>query len=270
MRLSEVLNRAPDSTRTQIENFLGSRRIGWGQHKKIDVGRVVHNFYCLTCSDLRTFVSGDVLTCLVAGEGLVSLDVTLRCPVCNASVEAWYLVASEGDMYSHAPTVYLDRYTENRRDAVRGVGVGSGQFEDLLERAQVAYDGQLGAGSMIYLRKIFELITAEVATAAGISTIRPSGARKPFRELLQEVDSVHHIIPTRFSNDAYRLFSELSEVIHGDSNEEVALLKYIPCRQLVVSVINNVKGDSAIAGAIDALGWDVDNLVAIAGEEVVS
>lgn len=270
MRLSEVLNRAPDSTRTQVENFLGTRRVPWGQHKKVEVGRVVHNFYCRTCEDLRTFVSGETLTCLVAGDELVSLDVTLRCPVCSASVEAWYLIASDGDLYTQAPTVYLDRYTENRREAVRGIGVGAGQFEDLLECAQTAYDSQLGAGAMIYLRKIFELITVGVATTAGISTTRAGGSRKPFRELLREVDNEHKIIPARFASDGYRLFSELSEVIHGDSSEEVALLKYLPCRQLVISVINNVMGAQAIAGAIDALGWDIGNLTAIAGEEVIS
>lgn len=270
MRLSEVLNRAPETDRTQVENFLGARRIGWGQHKKIEVGRVVHNFSCRTCGDLRTFVSGDSLSCLVAGDQLVSIDATLKCPVCASSVEAWYLVASEGDLYTQAPVVYLERYTENRRDLARGVETGAGQFEDLLERAKIAYENQLGAGSMIYLRKIFEAVTAEVATVAGISTLRPKGSRKPFRELLEEVDGQHHIIPAKFSNNGYRLFSELSEVIHGGSSEEVALLKYLPCRQLILSVIDNVKGDQAMAHAIDALGWDIDDLAAVAGEEVVS
>ena len=270
MRLSEVLNRAPDTSRTQVENFLGTRRVGWGQNKKIEVGRVVHNFYCRMCSDLRTFLSGDSLSCLIAGDQLVSIDTTLKCPTCASSVETWYLVASEGDIYAQAPVVYLERYTENRRDSVRGAGVGAGGFDDLLECAQTAYDNQLGAGSMVYLRKIFEAVTREVATVAGISTTKTSGRPRPFRELLQEVDGQHHIIPPRFSNSAYMLFSELSEVIHGDANEEMALLKYLPCRQLVLSVINNVKGNDDIGSAIDALGWDVDNLAAIAGEEVIS
>jgi hypothetical protein len=268
MRLSEVLNRAPDTARTQVENFLGARRIGWGQHKKIEVGRVVHNFFCRICGDLRTFASGDTLSCLVADDQLVSIDATLKCPVCASSAEAWYLVASEGDLYTQAPVVYLERYTANRRDLASGVG-GAGEFEDLLERAQIAYENQLGAGSMIYLRKMFEAITMEVASVAGISITRPSGARKPFRELLEEVDGRHHIIPAMFSNNGYRLFSELSEVIHGGASEEMALLKYAPCRQLILSVINNVKGDQAIARAIDALGWDIEDLAAIAGEEVV-
>lgn len=270
MRLSDVLNKAPDNARTQVENFLGARRVGWGQSKKIEVGTVVHNFYCRMCGDLRTFSSGSSLSCLVAGEKLVSIDATLKCPTCPSTVEAWYLVASEGDLYAQAPVVYLERYTENRRDSVRGAGVGPGDFDDVLERAQTAYENQLGAGAMIYLRKIFEAITTEVATVAGIPTTRANGRPRPFRDLLQEVDGQHHIIPLRFSNNGYTLFSELSAVIHGDSSEEMALLKYLPCRQLVLSVINNVKGNADIAGAIDDLGWDVDDLAAIAGEEVAT
>lgn len=270
MRLSDVLNRAPDTAKTQVENFLGARKVAWGQHKKIDVGKVVHNFYCRICSDFRTFLSSEVLMCLVTGDRQVSIDAALRCPVCSSSVEAWYLVASEGDLYAHTPTVFLERYTENRRDSATSAGADPGQFEDLLERAEIAYEGQLGAGSMIYLRKIFEAVTTEVATVAGIATTGRNGSRKPFRTLLEEVDRTHHIIPRRFSNNGYLLFAELSEVIHGNSSEEMALLKYLPCRQLVLSVVNNVKGDQAMASAIDALGWDVENLDALAGEEVIS
>lgn len=270
MRLSDVLNKAPDTSRTQVENFLGTRRVGWGQSKKIEVGTVVHNFYCRKCSDLRTYNSGSSLSCLVAGEQLVSIDATFKCPTCPSTVEAWYLVASEGDLYTQAPVVYLERYTENRHDSVRGAEVAGGDFDDLLECARTAYENKLGAGAMVYLRKIFEAITTEVANVAGIPTTKPSGRPRPFRELLQEVDGQHHIIPLRFSSNGYTLFSELSGVIHGDSNEEKALLKYSPCRQLVLSVINNVNSNDDIASAIDALGWDVDDLAVIAGEEVAS
>jgi hypothetical protein len=269
VRLSDVLSKAPDATEAQVEGFLGTRRIGWGQHKKLRVGKVGLNFFCRKCSDIRTFMSGDELSCLVAGECTVSIDVTLRCPICESRVETWFLVACDGDFYAQAPVVHLERYTENLRDSASRVGAGAGQFEDLLERAQIAYEDHLGVGAMIYLRKIYEAITAEVATVAGISTTRLNGARKPFRELLEEVDGQHHIIPARFSNNGYRLFSELSEVIHGGSSEEVALLKYLPCRQLVLSVINNVQGDQAMARAIDALGWNIDDLGAIAGKEVI-
>ena len=117
-------------------------------------------------------MSGDELSYLVAGECTVSIDVTLRCPICESPVETWFLVACDEDFYAQAPVVHLERYTENLRESASRVGAGFGQFEDLLERAQIAYEDHLGVGSMIYLRKIYEAITTEVATVAGISTTR--------------------------------------------------------------------------------------------------
>jgi hypothetical protein len=268
--LSDVLSKAPDTAEAQVEGFLGTRRMGWGQHKKIRVGKVALNFFCRKCTDIRTFMSGNELSCLVAGECTISIDVTLRCPLCESPVEAWFLVACNGDFYTQAPVVHLERYTENRRDSASRVGIDSGHFEDLLERAQIAYEDHLGAGSMIYLRKIFEAITTQVANIANIPVTTPKDKRKPFRDLLEEVDKQHHIIPARFASNGYRLFSELSEVIHGASSEEEALRKYLPCRQLTIGVVVNVRNDQNMASAIGALGWDVDDLAAIVGKEDAS
>jgi hypothetical protein len=268
MRLSDVLNKAPSQERLQVERFLGHKRLPWGKNKTIEVGTVIHNFNCMTCGDDRTFISGNKLTALIAGENMVSIDIALKCPVCNSSVESWYLIKSEDDLYSLNPTVYLVRYTENRRGAARGVGVGAGQFEDLLDQAHIAFANQLGAGSMVYLRKIFEMVTYQVAATAGIATLQPNGHRRSFKSLLTEVDREHRIIPSKFSDNGYTLFSELSEVIHGDSDEEEALRKFSACRQLVLSVVQNVKGDQEIAAALDTLGWDLTNVPTINTEEV--
>lgn len=270
MRLSDVLNKAPDTTKAQVEGFLGTRRIPWGRHKKIDIGKVAHNFYCKKCSDIRTFRSGDELYCLIASERTVSIDATLGCSMCESPVEVWFLVACDGDFYGQAPVVHLERYTENLRDSATRVGAASGQFEDLLELAQIAYEDHLGAGSMIYLRKIFEAITTQVAIIANIQVKTSKGGPRPFRPLLKEVEEKCHIIPPRFSSNGYKLFSELSDVIHGSSSEEEALSKYQPCRQLTIGVVNTVRNDQEVASAIDALGWDVDNLDVIASEESAS
>lgn len=269
MRLSDVLSKAPHSAAAQVEGFLGTRRISWGNHRKIRVGKVALNFFCRTCDDVRTFMSGDELSCLITGEHSISIDASLRCPMCVSPIEAWFLVACEDDLYTQAPVVHLERYTENRRDSADRVGAGTGQFGNLLESAQVAYEDKLGAGSMIYLRKIFESITMQVADIAGIPIMTSKNRRKSFRELLEEVDRQHHIIPARFAGNGYKLFSELSEVIHGESSEYEALRKYMPCQQLILGVVDNVRSDREMAGAIDALGWDVENVTEIADEETL-
>lgn len=260
MRLSEVLSKAPAAEDLQVEGFLGSRRIPWGQHRSIEVGRVALNFNCRACGDARTFLSGEKLSCLVVGDRVVSIDACLKCPLCDAAVEAWFLVVSRESLYEQAPVVRLERYVENRRGVASRLGIGAGGFDDLLERAQLAYEQGLGAGAMVYLRKIFEVLTHEVAEVAGVEATGRKGGRKPFRDLLAEVDRKHNIIPSTFSRDGYKLFSELSDVVHGESSEDVALEKFPHCRRLVVGVINKVVEDSEMKHAIDALGWDLDNL----------
>ena len=170
MRLSDLLSKAPDVVSAQVEGFLSDRPLGWGKHKRIRVGKVIHNFYCRSCGDVRPFESGEELYCLGLSSEQVSIDATLRCMVCRTSVEAWFLVASKGDIYGRAPEVRVERYTENLRDRADRVGVTEGPFADLIKRAQLAYENDLGAGAVIYLRKIFEKVTWEVAEILGVET----------------------------------------------------------------------------------------------------
>jgi hypothetical protein len=151
--------------------------------------------------------------------------------------------------------VHLERFTENRRDAA-SAGLGNEYANDLFERAQIAFDDHLGAGAMIYLRKIFEMTTSQAAEATGIATTTSNGRRKPFRDLLEEVDRTCRIIPPEFSSNGYKLFAELSEVIHGESNEFEALRKYKPCQRLVFGIVNNIRNNQEIGQAIASLGWN--------------
>lgn len=270
MRLPELLSKVPNARAAQVEGFLGGTSLKWGKHKRIREGKVFHNFHCRKCGDQRTFVSGDELDCLGLGDEQVSIDVTLRCAECEASVEAWFLVASEGPIAGPAPQVRVERYTENLRDRADRIGETEGPFSDLIKRANLAYENELGAGAIIYLRKIFEMITWEVAGIAGIPTERNSGKRRPFFDVLQDVNDQRKIIPQRFSSDGYQLFRELSEIIHGESSEDVALQKFEPCLRLVLGVVEEVNRDNVFAKAIDDLGWNVEDIDEIAGEEMVS
>lgn len=266
MRLPEVLSKAPNTSDAQVENFLGYRKVGWGQYKTIREGVITRNYFCLTCGDVRTYISGRSLSCLVTGDRSVSIDATLRCAVCDASTEAWFLVGCEGDLFAQAPVVHLERFTENRRDVARSVGYGAAQIDDLFERAQIAFDDRLGAGAMIYLRKIFEMVTSQAAEATGIATKGPKGGRRDFRTLLKDVDAHSHIIPPEFSNNGYKLFSELSEAIHGYSDELDALSKYKPCCSLVFGIVDNIRNNQQMAQAIVSLGWNqAAPLIAVEG-----
>lgn len=271
MLLSDLLSKAPERTESRVDRFLfGERPLGWGRTTTLKVGQVALNFQCRACGGTRTFLSGARLSCLVVGEGLLSIDVTLKCATCASTVEAWFLVAAEDDFYSSAPLVRIDRYTENLRDRADRVESNSGPFADLLTRAQTAYELGLGAGSMIYLRKIFELITHQVAEIAEVPIRTSRGKRRPFKDVLKEVNEKRNIIPLRFSGSGYTLFGELSDVIHGQADEDVALAKYGPCRQLVLGVVDQVNKDNEYAKAIEELGWAVDDIGQIAAEEVTS
>jgi hypothetical protein len=270
VRLSEVLSKAPVSEDLQVEGFLGSRLIAWGQHRSIEVGKVALNFNCRICGDARTFLSGEKLSCLVVGDRVVSIDACLKCPLCQAAVEAWFLVVSRESLFEQAPVVRLERYVENRRGVASRLGFGTGDFDDLFERAELAYEQGLGAGAMVYLRKIFEVLTHEVAEVAGVEPTGRKGGRKPFRDLLEEVDQKRNIIPSAFSRDGYKLFSELSDVVHGNSSEDVALEKFPHCRRLVVGVITKVVEDNEMKQAIDALGWELNSLGPLDGREMAS
>lgn len=271
MRLSDLLSKAPDvATSAQVEGFLGDRQLGWGKHKRIRVGKVIHNFQCRSCGDVRPFESGEELSCLGVSNEQVSIDATLRCMVCGASVETWFLVAAKGPINSRAPEVRVERYTENLRDRAERAGAPQGPFADLINRAQLAYENGLGAGAVIYLRKIFEKVTWEVAEIVGVETKKPNGNPRPFAAVLEQVNNLRSIIPQRFSSDGYQLFKELSGIIHGDSGEAEALQKFKPCLQLVLGVVDEVSRDNMFAQAIDELGWNVDNVDEIAGEGAAS
>lgn len=151
--------------------------------------------------------------------------------------------------------MYLERFSENRPDAAREP---SSDIDDLLERAQIAYDDRLGAGSMVYLRKVFEVSIVQAANAIGVDTKTSKGKRRRFGEVLKEVDQKSGIVPPEFSSNRYQLFSELSDVMHGSADEGEALTKYGPCRRLVIGIVENIRNKSEMARAVAALGWGAE------------
>jgi len=256
MRLSDILSKPIDDKYSQIEGFLNNQTLGLGKHKKIVIGKIALNFYCKNCCDNRTFCSSDELFCIGVDDKTVSIDCVLKCPRCESSVQTWFLVESNSKISVQNPYVRIKKRSEKLSEMVQFNNEQYDDFTELLEKAQRAYCDDLGAGSIIYLRKILERITVQVAIASNISTKNKSGRRKLFKELLKEVDKHKPIIPYEFSANGYRLFGELSDVVHGDYDEQIGLQKYTALRRLIIGIIDKVKNDNEIMSAIGVLGWE--------------
>ena len=70
------------------------------------------------------------------------------------------------------------------------------------------------------------------------------------------------IVPVIYSDNGYDLFRRLSNIAHGNSDEETALREYEPLRRLVVGIMDNVKrkeeeikNNAEIKTALDAIGF---------------
>ena len=255
MRLSEVLSKPPTLEFKQIEGFLGGRVLVTGKQKKILVGKIALNYYCKNCGDLRTFSSGEEVYCIGVNNHLVSIDSVLSCH-CGTSVQVWFLVDCDGDISGPAPEIRILKRSEKLSTNVLLDKEQYGEFSELIEKARRAHRDRLGAGAMVYLRKIFEQITSQTATAAEIPCTNGNGKKKPFRVLLEEVDRKCSIIPREFSENGYRLFGELSDIVHGEYNEDLALIKYESLDRLVIGVLDNVRNNSELMSAVCSLGWN--------------
>lgn len=229
-----------------------------GDFVEIDAGRIALNFYCKKCEDSRTFMSPDRLHALIINENLISIDAFLQCPVCKTEIQVWFLLEVK-DMFTEEPKVKILKRTEKLSKNVSELRENSfGIYTDLLEKAMRASREGFGAGAIIYLRKVFEQVTSEAAKASNISTtyINSNGKekRKNFKDLLTEVYTKCAIVPIEFSNNRYKLFGKLSDVVHGEYDEEIALEKFSAFYRLVTGIIENIKSKEEFQSAQQALG----------------
>ena len=256
MRLGDVLSRDYTAEYVQIDGFTKTKPT-YKQPRKIEVGTVAINCNCKKCNDTRTLVSANELQLILIEEGLFSIDARLRCPACQETVAAWFLVSCEGPIESVAPKVRVIkrsiRYTEN----IHPLHSAYSEYGELLEKAEIAYREGLGAGSIIYLRKIFEMVTDGIADANRINILDKNGYKiNNFSVRLERVTDKVDFIPKEFSDDGYRLFGELSDVVHGEFDEEEGLKKYQTLKRLVIGVLDNIKNRAEFAEARAKLGWN--------------
>lgn len=256
MRLSGILSNPISNEFIQVQGFLDNKNLKSGKMRKIDVGKVSINFNCKTCNCIRTFYSDQYLYCIGVNNRIISIDCVIECP-CGSSVQLWFLLESENDISSLAPTVRVLKRSEKFSDFAMGIKDQYGDFTEFLEKAERAAREGFGAGAIVYLRKVFENITVQMANVVEIDYPKYEGGNpKNFSALLEEVDDECSIIPKEFANNRKKFFKELSGVVHGNYSEEEALLKFDAFNRLVKGVLDNVRTNQELMVAIGTLGWN--------------
>lgn len=256
MRLSDVLSKPPKEQYVQVDGFLQNKKGYTGQKVNLDVGKVALNYFCGYCDDLRTFYSQNNLSCVFVNKNIISIDCVVTCG-CGNTVPVWFLIESKDSITGQAPEVRILKRNFKLSEKVKVNTARYGEFALLLDKAEQAYNDGLGAGSIVYLRKVFEKITIQTANDMEIKYSQyKSGNPKNFSNLLKEVDEKCSIIPKEFSANGYQLFQELSTVIHGEYDEELGLRKFESLYRLVIGILENVKNHSELINATIALGWD--------------
>ena len=255
MRLSDVLSKPQTNNFVQVESFL-QQKLGYNKHKKVNIGTIACNYYCKHCQEMRTFSYDKEVYCLGVSDRMVSIDCVLKCPTCDETIKKWFLIGSDGDMHAYNPNVRIIKQSEMLSDNIGMVPRCMLEIDELLDKANHAYYENLGAGAFVYLRKVYELLTVRAAKANNINTKTANHRPKRFKDLLQEVDEASHIIPREFARDGYRLFSELSDVLHAEYDECKALEKYKDLNRLICGILDNIKNNQELNDAIMRLGWN--------------
>lgn len=247
------------------------RFISSGDFLEIQIGTITLPFYSTICEDSVSFISPKRLHCLIINSTMISIDCPLQCmdydkdspscKNCNHCVQAWFLVGAD-DIFVSSPNIHVIKQNFKLPEHIKLPIETEDKFSEWLSKAEIAYKERLGAGAVIYLRSILEQITIEVGHNAGVAIYKPTGGIKPFEQVIKAVDKECSIIPVIYSDNGYALFRRLSNIAHGNSDEETALKEYEPLRRLVVGVIENVKkkeeeikNNTEIKKALDAIGF---------------
>lgn len=211
----------------------------------IDIGTLVVPFHCAHRNDNVTYTSS-IQHCLVINNKILSIDCMLECidcatcKDCQRTIQAWFLVEAD-NVFSDMPKVRILKYNFKAPKDIKFLYETSDIYDEWFSKADYAYRERLGAGSIIYLRTIFENLTKELGTNEKAEIYTPKGKLKPFDQVLSMVDEKCSIIPDLYKQDGYNLFRKLSNIAHGNSTEQEALENYPELRRLVKGIADNIK-----------------------------
>jgi len=253
-----VLSKKPGEEYTQVDGFLQDKKGKTGQNVNISIGKIGLNYFCRNCDDLRTFYYKDKLSIIFVNKNLISIDCVVTCG-CGNAIPVWFLIESKDDITGQAPYVKIIKKSDKLINTTKADVHRYGEFTKLLDKAEQAYNEELAAGAVVYLRKIFEKITIESANAMDIEYKKhKNGNPKNFSDLLEKVDEKCSIIPKEFSENSYKLFKELSEVIHGEYDENMGLSNFDALYRLVIGILENIKNHKELLQAMEKLSWETN------------
>ena len=243
-----------------------------GDFIEIQIGKISLPFYSTQCNDCVNFDSPLKLHCLIVNKSMVSIDCELHCTAydknnslcknCNHCVQAWFLVEAD-DIFASSPKINVIKQNFKLPENIKLPIETEDKFTEWLAKAEIAHKERLGAGAIIYLRSILERITIEVGDSAGVEIRKRSGSMKSFEQVIAAVDNECSIVPAIYSENGYELFRRLSNIAHGNSDEETALNEFEPLRRLVVGIMDNIrkkeeeiKNNAEIKAALEAIGFN--------------
>ena len=259
MRLSKVLSKGPSDNFYQVDGFLPKINPKKGIQTKINVGDVGLDFFCEECDDKKTFCSQKPSYCMGIDKTMVIVSSLLCCAQCKKNeVLVWFLLEGTGAFSGNTLSV---RVKKRWIKLLGGVQYGIGkqdELSELLNKAETCYFDELGVGAVIYLRVILEKIVNQLADTLGSPSNGKTSGYVSFKSLLEMVDAKLSIIPAVLKKNSYKLFREMSEIVHGKSTDEKALNEYNALKSLVEGILKTVEVNEETSKAIKELGWKLN------------
>jgi hypothetical protein len=195
-----------------------------------------------------------------------SIIVQLKCPSCGNFVYVCYYIEYNhdmnrardlSDMSGKDPDKYrvhkIGEYPNqdiNRFNPIQKYSTDFPKEYKLMILAEKAFSIGLGSGSIIYLRKAYESLLYGILDENNIS--RPT----QFRQALEKADEVTHIVPLELKDRAYGLFGEMSDLIHGEAEDEQCLEKYELLRDVFKFLLDEIVEKKRKASLIERIKLD--------------
>jgi hypothetical protein len=251
----------------------------WFRQSNFDKAQIPADLYCPTCAQMKTFVgksysneeaiyyfeqslnqrmtqrhwyNEDLKEFIknLFNEMRFSYDniaiTKLTCPVCGHKIYQTFAIEPQPQSIEKATqpggeslyrVVKIGEYPnqeQSRLILLNKYFVRFSAEHALLVKAHKACQIGLGAGAMVYLRRAYESLLFAILDANGVEHPRT------FKDTLKTADEIAQIVPEVLKDKAYGLFGEISDVVHGGTDDNVGLEKYEDLRDVFLLILDHI------------------------------